>query len=217
MRWFFEFDTMTWPPFAKACSISVATEASMAENISFGAPLPGFESCTIRSATLAGVVPSRCHFAASRYFLPAERSLAPSHVKSNQGWPCKNLMKCWPTIPVAPKMPTSILVSIVPVPCVDKFRRRRATAAWARALRACAPRESCPVRTERAGPNWFRRPGYRWCRRPPLFPCRRASRGAAREFRAPSLSATRPRTASAMPFLVEEESPTRRMRISARA
>ncbi len=28
---------------------------------------------------------------ASLYFLPAERSLAPSHLRSNQGWPCKKL------------------------------------------------------------------------------------------------------------------------------
>src|SRR5205814_4235799 len=147
--------------FAKACSISVATEASMAEKISLGAPLPGLASCTARSATLDGVDPSRCHLAASLYFLPAERSLAHSHVRSNQGCPCRNLMKCWPTIPVAPKTPTSILVSINSVPCVDRFPRRRATAFWGHALQACALRELCPDRSGTAAPTRFRRPGCR--------------------------------------------------------
>ncbi len=48
------------------------------------------------------------------YLLPAERSLAPSHVRSNHGWPSRNLMKCWPTMPVAPRMPTSMRVCIIP-------------------------------------------------------------------------------------------------------
>ena len=42
------------------------------------------------------------------YRPPKDRSLAPTQVKSNQGCPCKNLTKCWPTIPVAPRTPTSI-------------------------------------------------------------------------------------------------------------
>ena len=53
-----------------------------------------------------------CQVVASRYGLPAERSLAPSHFRSNHGWFCRNLTKCWPTMPVAPRMPTSILVCI---------------------------------------------------------------------------------------------------------
>ena len=111
MRWFLEFDTTTWPAWAKARSISVATEASIAENSSRGA-LPGLQSSTVRSATLAGVPPARCQVMASLYFLPDERSLAPSHLRSNHGWPWRNLMKCWPTMPVAPRMPTSIRVCI---------------------------------------------------------------------------------------------------------
>ncbi len=47
MRWFFEFETTTWPAWAKACSISVATEASIAEKTSCGA-LPGLHSSTMR-------------------------------------------------------------------------------------------------------------------------------------------------------------------------
>src|SRR5262245_58091949 len=55
-----------------------------------------------------GIAPSRRHDVASVYFLPAERSLAPTHVSSNHGWFCRNFTKCWPTIPVAPSTPTSI-------------------------------------------------------------------------------------------------------------
>ena len=36
MRWLRELETTTWPALAKACSISVATLASVAENTSFG-------------------------------------------------------------------------------------------------------------------------------------------------------------------------------------
>src|SRR5579864_3862619 len=140
MRWFFEFDTTMWPASAKARSISVATEESMDENSSRGALL-GLHSSTTRSASLSGITPCRCHLVASRYFLPAERSLAPSHLTSNHGWPCRNLMKCWPTIPVAPKMPTSILASITGSPYVDKFRLLPQAAVWALAPRACALHE----------------------------------------------------------------------------
>ncbi len=111
MRWFFEFDTTTWPAWAKARSISVATEASMAEKSRRGA-LPGFESSTSLPATVSGIRPLSRQEVASWYGLPAERSLAPSHLSSNQGWSCRNLTKCWPTMPVAPRMPTSILVCI---------------------------------------------------------------------------------------------------------
>ena len=116
MRWFLELETTTWPAWANARSISVATDASMAENNSRGA-LPGLDSSTVRPAIAAGAAPSRCQLVASRYFLPAERSLAPSQVRSNQGWPCRNFTKCWPTMPVAPRMPTSIFRSIY-----SKFR-----------------------------------------------------------------------------------------------
>src|ERR1700682_6180706 len=108
MRWLRELDTTTWPACAKACSISVATLASMDENTRCGA-LPGLESSTVRSATPAGISPSSRHAVASRYFLPADRSLAPIQVRSNQGWFCKKRTKLWPTMPVPPSTPTSIL------------------------------------------------------------------------------------------------------------
>ncbi len=64
MRWFFEFETTTCPACANARSISVATDASMAENKSCGA-VPGFASSTVIAEIAEGVVAPRCHFAAS--------------------------------------------------------------------------------------------------------------------------------------------------------
>src|ERR1035438_2594693 len=94
----------------------------MAEKRSCGA-LPGLHSSTVSPATASGVPPARCHVMESLYFLPAERSLAPSHLRSNHGFPCRNLMKCWPTMPVAPRMPTSIRVCIIPLRCVGRGPR----------------------------------------------------------------------------------------------
>ncbi len=162
MRWFLEFDTTTCPARANACSISVATDESMDENSSRGA-LFGLHSSTMRSAAESGIVPARCHLVASRYFFPAERSLAPSHRTSNQGWPCRNLMKCWPTMPVAPKMPTSILGSITVSPCVDRFRLLPGFAASARVLPVCAPREWYPAPAGTADPMRPQMPEYRLC------------------------------------------------------
>ena len=133
MRWLRELETTTCPACAKARSISVATPASMAEKSRRGA-LPGLHSSTVRSATVSGVPPARCHVMASLYFLPAERSLAPSHLRSNHGLPCRNLMKCWPTMPVAPRMPTSIRVCIIPLRCVDRVPQLRVS--WALGTRS---------------------------------------------------------------------------------
>ncbi len=80
----------------------------MAENMRRGAPLPGLQSFTIRSRTRSGISPSRRQLVASEYFLPEERSLAPTQVTSNHGWLRRNLMKCWPTIPVPPRTPTGM-------------------------------------------------------------------------------------------------------------
>jgi hypothetical protein len=46
--------------------------------------------------------------AASRNAFPADRSLAPSHVTLNHGCLASKAMNCWPTMPVAPRTPTSI-------------------------------------------------------------------------------------------------------------
>ena len=63
----------------------MATDASIAENIRRGAPLPGFESLTTMSRIAAGISPSSRQAVASEYFFPAERSLAPTQVTSNHG------------------------------------------------------------------------------------------------------------------------------------
>jgi hypothetical protein len=60
-------------------------------------------------ATEDGVGSERCQAAASRYVRPSDRSLAPSQAGRNQGCSASCRMNCCPTIPVAPRMPTSIL------------------------------------------------------------------------------------------------------------
>ena len=80
MRWLREFETTTCPAAAKACSISVATDASIAENTIRGA-FPGSQACTCSPATVAGRSPSSRHDVASEYRLPADLSLAPTHVE----------------------------------------------------------------------------------------------------------------------------------------
>src|SRR5204862_4903104 len=49
---------------------------------------------------------------ASRYALPSERWLAPSHVTLNHGWFASRAMNCWPTMPVAPRIPTSVRCAV---------------------------------------------------------------------------------------------------------
>ena len=117
IRWLRELLTTTCPALAKASSISPATEASMAEKTSSGAPLPGRASCTTRSASSAGGGTGSFHDAASRYFCPADRSLAPTQVSLNQGCAASCAMNCWPTIPVAPRTPTSIRCDITVLCC----------------------------------------------------------------------------------------------------
>ncbi len=85
MRWLRELDTTVAPALANACSISVATLASVAEKTSFGVFFPGLHSSTVSPAVLVGIRPSSLQEVASLYSLPAERSLAPTQVNSNHG------------------------------------------------------------------------------------------------------------------------------------
>ena len=106
---------MTWPAPAKAPSISPATDESRPENTSFGAlPAAPAAFSTVSVATSSGSGEDSRHAAASRNAFPAERSLAPSHVTLNHGCRASNAMNCWPTIPVAPRIPTSIVIVFVP-------------------------------------------------------------------------------------------------------
>ena len=91
MRWLRELETTTWP----ACGESPLDlggdrgvhrgEHEAAEHC------PACESLTIRSATFGGMAPSRRQLVASRYFLPAERSLAPSQVEFEPGMALQKL------------------------------------------------------------------------------------------------------------------------------
>ena len=217
MRWLLEFETTTWPACANARSISVATEASMAENSSRGA-LPGLHSSTVRSGhrvrRAAGQVPG--HGVADTSCRPSGRS-RPATSGRTTGGPARNLTKCWPTMPVAPRMPTSIRVciSVFTILLID-FDCFQKLPSSARALPACAPREWFPARSGTARPIARRMPEYRWCRPPRWSPCPSSefSRSAGISMHLAQLGAARP-PPRASAVLVAAESPTSRIMISA--
>src|SRR5688572_24303725 len=99
-----------WPARAKASSTSPATPASSAEKTTLG-PRPGTHASTVRLRTAEGIGAGNRHADASVYFLPSDRSLAASHVTLNHGWCSSRDTNCCPTIPVAPRTPTSIFVT----------------------------------------------------------------------------------------------------------
>src|SRR5262245_45787150 len=99
-----------WPAWANAASISPATEESRPEKTSLGAR-PGVAASTSMRATASARGDASRHAAASRYAFPSDRWLAPSHETRNQGWSASRAMNCWPTMPVAPRMPTSMRVA----------------------------------------------------------------------------------------------------------
>src|SRR5450432_1346459 len=101
-----EFETTAQPASANAGSISRAAVESSAAKISLGVSLAGDAEFTVRAATRGGKGVERRHVVASAYFLPAERSEAESQLTSNHGWFSSNCIKRWPTVPVAPTMPT---------------------------------------------------------------------------------------------------------------
>ena len=70
--------------------------------------LPGFEFLHDEFANVGGHLAVEPPLVASAYFFPAERSLAPSPSQIEPGWSWRNFTKCWPTIPVAPRIPTSM-------------------------------------------------------------------------------------------------------------
>ena len=218
MRWFLEFDTTTWP----ACGEGA---------LDFGGhgSVHGREQQPRRVARLAvfhGADRRRypaCRRPGARSWRPRtscrrERSLAPSHFRSNQGWPCRNLMKCWPTMPVAPRMPTSMRVCIIALPCVDRFRLLRAIALWPRALRACAPRGWSPARSGTARPTAPPNAGISVVKATTVvgMPSSAFSRSGG-DFDAPRAVRRGPPRRAPGPALVSAESPTRRIMISARA
>src|SRR5262249_50081666 len=94
--------------------MSPATDESRPENTSFGA-VPGLAPSTTLSAISEGRRLASRQAAASRNFFPSDRSLAPRNFTSNHGWSARSAMNCWPTMPVAPRMPTGIRAMCVPL------------------------------------------------------------------------------------------------------
>src|SRR5262245_17561665 len=104
IRWFLELLTTGYPVRAKSSSADPATEESRAEKTKSQSRL-GSRPLTTRSAAAEGMASFKCHFTASSYFLPDERSEAATSVSSNQGWLARSWTRRWPTMPVAPRTP----------------------------------------------------------------------------------------------------------------
>src|SRR6266545_2070565 len=68
---------------------------------------------TVILATRSGIDVFSRHRAASPYARPSERSEAASQATSNHGWCSSICTKRCPTIPVAPRIPTGILVCMM--------------------------------------------------------------------------------------------------------
>lgn len=92
--------------------ISPATSASRPEKMivhsrKWGSV--GSHGWTMSSRTELGIGVVCFHEAALWYGLPADLDDAPRAWILNHGWEERRVMKRWPTVPVAPKMPTLIL------------------------------------------------------------------------------------------------------------
>src|SRR5689334_10362501 len=109
MRKELELETTAHPAAANFGSISLAAVESSAAKISLGAP-SGTAAFTVMEAMFFGSGVLRFHLAACAYGLPAERSDAASHATSNHGCCSRIWINLWPTVPVAPRMPTGILL-----------------------------------------------------------------------------------------------------------
>src|SRR3984957_20742457 len=94
------------PAAAKSASACPAIDASSAEKTSFG-PTPGLNSSTANFAASVGTAVGNRH-GKSTYRFPADRSLAASQVVLNHGCASSSAINCCPTVPVAPRIPTSI-------------------------------------------------------------------------------------------------------------
>src|SRR6185437_14534424 len=105
-----ELETTAQPASANAGSISFAAVASSAAKTSFGVSFAGAAEFTTSFATVEGIGVGRRQVAASEYFLPADRSEAASHATSNHGCCSSSWINRCPTVPVAPRMPTGILL-----------------------------------------------------------------------------------------------------------
>src|SRR5581483_1702521 len=105
MRKALELEITAWPASAKRGSSSLAPAASSAAKMILGA-FSGLADEIRISAARAGTGVFSFHRAASPYMRPSERSEAASQATSNQGWCSSSCTKRWPTMPVAPRIPT---------------------------------------------------------------------------------------------------------------
>src|ERR1700722_8877081 len=96
------------PAAAKSVSACPAIDASSAEKTSFG-PTPGLNSSTAHFAASVGTAVGHPP-AKTPPPLPAAPSPAASQVVLNHGCASSSAINCCPTVPVAPRIPTSILV-----------------------------------------------------------------------------------------------------------
>ena len=105
-------------------------------------------------------------------------------------------MKCCPTMPVAPRMPTSIRVCISSLPFVDRFPRLRVSCCFGHALfERVGHVDRCRVRSGTARPTGRRTREYRWCTPPRWFRCRRCAFRRSAGISMTSRSSARPSTA----------------------
>src|SRR5579863_3336980 len=111
MRSALELVITAHPASAKRGSISFAIAESSAAKITCGAA-SGVAGDTFIFATDAGIGVFSRQRAASAYSFPSERSDAASHTGSNQGWCSSIWINRCPTMPVAPRIPTGILLGI---------------------------------------------------------------------------------------------------------
>src|SRR6059036_573547 len=108
MRWDDELLTRGYPAAAKRASTGPATSAGRLENTTSQSS-GGSGSRTTRLRAAAGISADSRQAHASAYGLPCERSDPASAVTANCGWSASSWTNRWPTVPVAPRMPTRIL------------------------------------------------------------------------------------------------------------
>src|SRR5216683_7595254 len=94
-----------YPASAKASSEERATSEGKLETTTSQSS-GGCGGCTTIDLTKAGMSPTSRHVQASPYDFPCERSDAAKAVISNSGCFSSIRTKRWPTIPVAPRIPT---------------------------------------------------------------------------------------------------------------
>src|SRR5437773_1727679 len=105
IRWDDELLMTGYPAAANCASTGPAMSAGRLEStMSQSSGGCGGRTCSARSAD--GTFPGRRHTHASPNVFPCERSDAATAVTTSWGWPSNMATSRWPTVPVAPRMPT---------------------------------------------------------------------------------------------------------------